>query len=145
MNANKFLKMETVPEVPYTAKMYSGGTIALAPPVSISLLEPWNNLAKALKLTIQSLGNDIKKLGSNIKKSIANTIKDAVKPSGKYEIADRSAEIEKPKEVRKEKIDRSNKPNLQNDTLKSKQKEVEEYKKEHTISPKQHNKNKGRE
>lgn len=80
------------------------GAAVLSPAASISLSEQWNNIKENLqnviqsfadnfKLTIQSLGKDIKKIGSDIKRSIGNTIKDAVKPPGKYEIADRSAEI----------------------------------------------------
>ena len=82
------------------------GAAVLTPAAAISLSEQWNKFKENLqnviqsfadnfKLTIQSLGKDIKKIGSDIKRSIGNTIKGAVKQSGKYEIADRSAEIKK--------------------------------------------------
>lgn len=108
--------------------------------VSRYLSNQWKDLKENFIHNLRSFTDDSK----FAVQSLGNAIKEAAKPSSKYEIADRSAEIEKPKEVRKAKIDRSGKPNIQNDTLKSKQKEVEEYKKEHTVSPQQHNKNRGR-
>ena len=133
-SSNKYLSFNS------NISIDGSGSAIVTPLVSRSLSKQWKDLKENFIHNLRSFTDDAK----FAVQSLGNAIKEAAKPSGKYEIADRSAEIEKPKEVRKAKIDRSNKPNLQNDTLKSKQKEVEEYKKEHTVSPQQHNKNRGR-
>ena len=125
-------------------KFNMDGTIYFSSSINITKPKIFDTVSTGVQMFIHDVGMTVRGISADIKDFFANTTKGVEKQSDKNEEVERPAKVEKTVEVRTEKIDRSNKPNL-SAVMESKKKEAAKYNKERTVSPQQHKKNKGRD